>query len=170
MHKMKGLLVIVLVLMWTVGFSQAKIGHINTADLIEQLPEYKEALQKLETQSENFKKQLDKLIVDYRKLLEEYDLLPADISDLDRKDKEIEINQLKERVQAYQEEAEKQLGLEQEKLIKPILENVQAKIQEVAKEKGFDYILDTSSGVVLYFNESQDISELVKKKLNIPQQ
>jgi Skp family chaperone for outer membrane proteins len=37
----------------------------------------------------------------------------------------------------------------------------------VAKEKGYDYILDTGLGMVLYASDSEDILPLVKKKLGL---
>jgi outer membrane protein len=41
-------------------------------------------------------------------------------------------------------------------------------IEQVAKENGYTYIFDTSVGAVLYWEESDNVLSLVKKKLNLP--
>ncbi|HXU27839.1 MAG TPA: OmpH family outer membrane protein, partial [Bacteroidia bacterium] len=38
-------------------------------------------------------------------------------------------------------------------------------VDAVAKENGFKYVLDTSTGIVLFHEPSDDIFALVKKKL-----
>ena len=40
-------------------------------------------------------------------------------------------------------------------------------IEKVAKEKGYDYVVDSSSPQFLYLNSSDNIMDLVKKKLNL---
>jgi outer membrane protein len=51
-------------------------------------------------------------------------------------------------------------------LSKPIQEKAKKAIDAVAKEGGYKYILDTSSGVVLFHEPSDDVLMLVKKKLD----
>jgi outer membrane protein len=51
--------------------------------------------------------------------------------------------------------------------MQPILDKVNEAIQSVAKEQGFHYIFDANSGVILYADESTDVTNLVKAKLGI---
>ena len=51
-------------------------------------------------------------------------------------------------------------------LSKPIYDKAKKGIEAVAKEGAYKYVLDTSSGVVLYSEPSDDILLLVKKKLD----
>ena len=57
----------------------------------------------------------------------------------------------------------------QSELMKPLVDRAKKAIEEVAKENGYSYIFDTSTGVgaLLYTPESDDIMPLVKKKLGI---
>ncbi len=62
---------------------------------------------------------------------------------------------------------EKQLGEKQAEGMKPILEKVNTAIEAVAKEGGFQYIFDTQAGVILYADESADVTSLVKAKIDM---
>ena len=52
-------------------------------------------------------------------------------------------------------------------MFKPILKRIDTAIKAVAKEYGYFYIFDSSSGVLLFVPESRDVTNLVKKKLGM---
>jgi outer membrane protein len=51
--------------------------------------------------------------------------------------------------------------------LKPIIDKAKKAIEDVAKENGYTYIFDSSVGVLLYYENSDDIMTLVKKKLGL---
>lgn len=56
--------------------------------------------------------------------------------------------------------------LEQMQLL--FLKQVNQAIKDVAKEKGFQYVFDWTAGVLLYADDSKDITKLVLTKLGVP--
>ena len=89
-------------------------------------------------------------------------------SDVIRTSKEQELQELRTRIQRFQETAMNELDKAQQSLMQPITEKAMNAIKEVAKENGYTYIFDLSAGPILYTSESsQDILPLVKKKLGI---
>jgi len=144
-----------------------KIGHINSSEILKLMPEVKTAQGDLEKFSKELQNQSDILIAEYQKKTDEYQGLPANTSDVLKKDKETEIVQLEQRIKKFQEDAQGEVSKKQSELLEPIMKKLQDVIKEVAKEKGYDYILDTSTGSVIFQNEAYDISSFVKKKLNI---
>ena len=48
----------------------------------------------------------------------------------------------------------------------PINKLIQAAIDNVAAERGYDYVLDVSQGIVLYKLDSYDLTQSVIEKLN----
>ena len=78
-----------------------------------------------------------------------------------------ELQDLENRIKIFDEQAQEDLQSKQEELLKPLIDKAKAAIAEVAKENGYTYVFDTSVGALLYFELSDDIIELVKKKLNI---
>ena len=63
--------------------------------------------------------------------------------------------------------AQESLAKKENEILKPIIDKAKKAINDVAKEKGYDYILDTGLGMVLYASDSEDILPLVKKKLGL---
>jgi len=168
--KIKSICLSALLILGTVlTFAQApKIGHINTAKLLQLMPEVEGAQADLKKYQTEIEGQLDVLVTEYRKKIEEYQDLPATTSTTIKKDMETLIVQLEERIRKFQETAQEELDTKEKDLLQPILDKVQKAIEDVAKENKYDYILDTSGGTVLYSKESDDITPLVKKKLGLP--
>ena len=59
------------------------------------------------------------------------------------------------------------LSKRREDLYKPILEKVNKAMQDVAKENGYLLVFDTSTQVLLYADETLDVTKLVNAKLGI---
>ncbi len=55
----------------------------------------------------------------------------------------------------------------EQELLTPLINKAREAINEVAKENGYKYIFDSSLGVILFTDDTDDILPLVKKKLNI---
>lgn len=164
---MKRFITLIFVAVAFVSYAQLKIGHINTSDVLKKMPVVDSAQAKLQKFTQQLQNQSETLVNEYQTKLENYQSQSSNMAETVKKDKEIELQQLESRIKKFQEEAQKEVESKQKELLEPIMNNLQDIIKQVAKEKGYDYILDTSSGVVLYFKDSDDISEFVKKKLNI---
>jgi outer membrane protein len=74
---------------------------------------------------------------------------------------------LQGRIQEFQQNSERDFEQKQHRLFAPIMEKATNAINEVAKENNYSYIFDTAAGTLLFANESDDILELVKRKLNL---
>jgi outer membrane protein len=92
----------------------------------------------------------------------------ANLSDLLKKTKQEELQQLQARIQDFQGKAEMDVKRKQAELTQPIFDKAKKAIDMVAKEGGYKYVLDTSPNntSVLYSEPSDDILMLVKKKLD----
>lgn len=67
----------------------------------------------------------------------------------------------------YEQEMQKQLLAKRQETLQPILDKVNNIIKQVATENQFTYIFDSSAGILLYAQESMDVTALVKTKLGI---
>ena len=53
-------------------------------------------------------------------------------------------------------------------LFQPIIDKAKNAIDEVAKENGYTYVIDSGSGALIYFSDtSDDLFDLVKAKLGL---
>lgn len=151
------------------AFAQQKIGHINADELLQLMPETKTAQAQLETYGKQLEKELaemeDELDAKYKAFVDNQAVLTA----LAKQTKQQELQQLQQRIQEYGQNAQRDLQNKQVELLTPIIDKATKAVQDVAKENGYSYILDSSQSkaVVIFQTDSTDIMKLVKKKLGI---
>lgn len=144
-----------------------KFGHINQKELLIIMPEYKTAIAKMDSVTKEAQKLLEEMMTEYRILEDKYKNESAKMSELARKTAEEKLMSDGTRIQNFQQQAQETLQNEENKLLEPILNKARKTIEQVAKENGYTYIVDTSSGAFVYWEESDNILALVKKKLGL---
>lgn len=148
-----------------------KFGYVDSANILESLPKVKEA----ESNLEAFGKQLQSK---GQKMMEEFQIKYQELErraregDITPKDQEAQVAMLKEeenKILQYEQEMQTQLANKRDALLAPILEEIRAAIQAVAKEKGYTYVFDSSPGVgvLLYADDSTNLTNDVKAKLGV---
>ena len=152
----------------SVSYSQ-KFGYCNSGALLTAIPEVKAADSDLQA----FQTQLTKKGQEMVKTLQDK------AAELDRKEKQGTISpkeleaqsaKLQEEQAAiakYEEEVYAKLAQKREELFKPILDRVNKAMEDVAKENQFMFVFDQNTQVLLYADESLDVTNLVKTKLGI---
>jgi outer membrane protein len=145
-----------------------KFGHVNSAELLSLMPERKTAAARMDSITKDVEKQLQEMMTEYRTKQEKYTNEAPKLSELVKKDKEEELTSLGTRIQNFQQQAQQSLEQQEQALIEPIVSKAKKAIETVAKENGYTYIFDTSAGSLLFWEESDNILVMVKKKLNLP--
>jgi outer membrane protein len=144
-----------------------KMGHINSADLIQLMPETKQSDSTLRKFGESLDGQLKTMTAEYQSKLQHYQGSRDSMPEAIRTVKEKELEDLGNRIQDFQQTAQESIQKKKEDLYGPILKKADQAIKDVAKEKGYAYIFDTSSGTVLYAQDADDIMSLVKTKMGL---
>lgn len=149
--------------------TKTKFGHIDSQALLEAMPEKAEADKKLEEFAATLEKQLGAMSSEWEAKVQDYRANEAVMSDIIAQTKAEEIQNLEQRIQAFQQNAQQRLAKEEGNVYQPILDKAKASIEKVSEENGYSYVFDTSSGSLLYQPESDDILPLVKADLGITQ-
>ncbi|HEY8403839.1 MAG TPA: OmpH family outer membrane protein [Flavobacteriales bacterium] len=164
----KTLLLVAAVCLTSVASFAQKLGHINGQRLVENMPEYRVAYEQLtaykqqyETALMNMQKEYEAMIADYQKA--EKEGAPKVI--LETKIRDIQTKQ--QGIMDFQEQASQDVSNEEIKKVDPILKKAKAAIEAVAKDNGYTYIFDESTGTLL-FSGGDDVTSLVCKHLGIP--
>jgi len=144
-----------------------KFGHINSSELIQLMPQTKQADSALKTYGGSLDSQLKGMTAEYQNKLQNYQGKRDSLPDAIKQTKEKELEDLGNRIQEFQQTAQESIQKKKEELYGPILKKAEAAIKDIAKEKGYSYILDTSVGTVIYAQPSDDIMPLVKTKLGL---
>ena len=147
--------------------AQSKIGHINSSELMNLMPEMKD----FETKMKDHETKLRATLEEMQKQLQiDYDNYVNDSTSLApmMEVKKANLENLQANIQKFSQSAEQDLMKKKEELYMPIYKRAKVAIDEVAKAKGFDYVLDSSQGLgVLVTNAANDLMAEVKKKLGI---
>jgi outer membrane protein len=153
----------------SVSFAQQKIGHINTQEVLQLMPERDSAAKIYEKFNAEITKNFESMNVVYNNLLETYTKQKDSLSSFIRSAKEAELVDMQGKIQNFQTVAQQELDKKQTELMAPIVDKLKKTIKAVAESNKFTYIIDAAGGTLVYFpeDESLNILPLVKAKLGI---
>ena len=146
---------------------KTKLGHLDFATLYGQLPGLDSVKTIFEAYNKSVQDQNAVMQSELENKFQEYQASVSTMSDIIRATKEAEINDLQARLEAFQQKATGDLQNKEAELTAPLIEEAQNAVKEVAKENGYTYIFNSTEGLLLYSDPSDDIIDLVKAKLGI---
>jgi outer membrane protein len=147
--------------------STLKFGHINSTQLLSTMPETKNADSLLQKFGASLESQMKTMSAEYQGKVQDFKAKEASMAEPIHDAKMKEISDLEQRIQDFQESAQSSMQKKKEELYNPIIKKVEEAIKVIAKEKSYSYIFDTSVGAVLYAQDSDDITPLVRAKLGM---
>lgn len=147
--------------------SAQKIAHINLDSLISIMPETKTATQSVQDYAKQLETQVTAMQTELQSKYDAYQTGQNDMPALVKASKEKELNDLNQRIQDFQQQAQQDYQKKSAELSKPVYEKAKKAIDQVAKDNGYKYVLDTSTGIVIYNEPADDIFMLAVKKLGI---
>ncbi len=148
-----------------------KIGYADWEYIFSQLPEFKQIDSDLKTHADQLQNTLKAKQQDFEARYKAYQNMPATTPEAIRADKERELQSLQEGFQKFQQDAQSSIQKKQQDLMSPVYLKVGKAIEEVAKENGYSFIINPQmvggGDVLLYHDETYNISDLVLKKLGV---
>lgn len=149
------------------SFAQQKFGHIDSAALLELMPEKAKAEKELEEFAKEFQSALEAMAKEYEGKIAAFQQGEKDMIATVRNTKMREIADLERRIQEFQQQAQDEIGKKEQEVLTPIIDKARKAIDQVAEEKGYTYVFDSSLGVLLYAKDTEDIMADVKSKLGL---
>jgi outer membrane protein len=165
---MKQFRILLLVAIITLGFNtvqaQTKVAHINTDMLLSLMPESKALTIELEKLGKTYEAELKAEQAKLEAKLKKYDAEAASQTDEVNQKRGAEVQQDDQNLRQASQVAREDINNKRNEKLKPILEKAKKAIEDVAKEKGFTYVLDASTLIVA---NGTDLLPAVKAKLGI---
>lgn len=149
------------------SLAQQKFGHIDSAALLELMPEKAKAEKELEEFAKEFQSALEAMAKEYEGKIAAFQQGEKDMIATVRNTKMREIADLERRIQEFQQQAQDEIGKKEQEVLTPIIDKARKAIDQVAEEKGYTYVFDSSLGVLLYAKDTEDIMADVKSKLGL---
>ncbi len=164
------------------SYSQVKVAYVDSETILKQLPEYtqitkdlqgvaklyqdtitakeneiKTKAQTMQTRYEEVQKQVQagQITTDAQKQAVEQELQTM----------QTEVRTLDESLTYYKQFADRDLASRQQEMFKPVQEKVTKTIESVAKEMKINFVLDKSTGAMVYGDKEFDITFKVLDKL-----
>ncbi len=152
-----------------------KIGFVEPRAVLERMPEMRAVEQRLQNFIERKRNELAERERDFQVEVENYQQKIGVISNSAREQEEERLGQMQFELQQQQEQIRREIQQRQAELMEPLLEQIQNAIDSVAREKGIDYVLNTTTStndvIILYVKEElrneYDITDAVMRHLGI---
>ena len=168
---LKNALMISLGVLLSISLNAQKFGYVDSGAVLESMPEVKEAESNLEALGKQLQAKGEKMVQDFQLKVQDFQrrVQAGDITPKDQQTESASLEEEQNTILQYDNDMQQQLAQKREELLTPILEKVKNAINEVAKTNAYTYVFDGSPnvGVILYADESSDITGLVKKQLGI---
>jgi len=167
----KVLLVSISILIATFSYAQKpqRIAYIDMTYILENVPDYEKASSQLDSKVKVWQDKIAKaqreLEVLKTDLSNEKALLTKDLIEEREEDISIKMEELNKTQNKYFG-TKGDLYQLRKQLVKPVQDQVYNAIQDIAKKRKYDFVLDKSSDLImLYSNDKYDISDLVIKSI-----
>ncbi|HET9137699.1 MAG TPA: OmpH family outer membrane protein [Candidatus Kapabacteria bacterium] len=152
--------------------AQSKMAFIDAAKLLKQLPEATDADSRLAQLIANWNKEVSDMESELTRKRADYEKKKLIMSDAERTAFELDITDLKKRIDQYRQQKygpNGELATQQATLMKPAYDKLLKAIEEVALEGKYDYVFDKASKdlALLYTNAKFDLTNAVAKKLGL---
>ena len=145
-----------------------KFGTVNTAELMESLPEMKTVQEQMTAASNKYQDEFSKLQEEFNKKYTEFQNLTKDTTTPESiKERRMqELSELDQKVQQFRATATNDLQRQQQTLMAPIQEKILTAIKAVGQENNFTFIF-TNEVPAYVGTDVVDVTPLVKTKLNV---
>lgn len=152
-----------------------KIGYVEPRLILERMPEMRAVQQRIQNFVERKREELADQEMAFQREVEEYQQKIGVISDAARQQEEERLGQMQFDLQQSQNQIRQEIEQRQAELMAPLLDQIQSSISVVAREKGIDYVLNTTTRagdvIILYVREDlqneYDITDAVMRNLGI---
>ena len=165
----KSFIIVSIILVSFLSFAQsnAKLGYIDSNELLEMMPGKDSIQQVLQNYGKTLEAQLQTMYQEYQNKLADYQTNVNTMSTIIKQTKEKELADLEARIQDFQQQADQDLQNKQMELVEPLVTKARKAIEEVARENGYTYIFDVGMGSFIFYEKGDNILPLVKQKLGL---
>jgi outer membrane protein len=159
------------VVLTTLTASAQRYAIIDTKYILDRMPEYKEAQQKLDLASEQWQKEIEAKQAQLDGMYRSFEAEQVMLSETLRKKREDELFNREKELRDLQKRRfgfEGDLFKKRQEFVKPVQDKVYNAIQKLATERQYDFILDKSEGITVIFADPKlDKSDDILKVLGV---
>lgn len=143
-----------------------KFGHLNSQQVMNDMPEFVKARGEIEATAKQYENDLKAMQDELQRKAEEYEKTKSTMNATKQKETEDELMKLNEKIRTSYNDNSQALQKAQQEKMQPITAKLVNAIQAVGKAGNYVYIMDITSGIP-YISQtlSEDVTSKVKAEL-----
>lgn len=151
----------------SVANAQSKVAHIASQELVNQMPAYKTAMGELEKLQTTYDAEIKNMLTELQSTVKRFQAEEATKTQEENAKRAVELQNTEKTIAEYRQNALKDLQQKEVELLKPVIENARVIVQKVARAKGYEYVLDSTTGTGVIMADGYDLMSDVKAELGI---
>jgi len=145
--------------------SAIKLGFIDSQAILNQDPGAMQAQQQFEADMTRYRAEVDQLGTDLQGLIARYEQQTAMLSVEVKANREEEIRLKQSQYQQRISELEQQAGLRQAELVEPVMERINAVIEDIRADGNYSIIFDVAAQGIIAADPALDLTAEVVRRL-----
>lgn len=152
------------------AFGQAKIGYMNTQEVLNQLPERSEVQQKLNSFIQQKRQAVQQRTTSFQDSVAQLRQNQSAMSEQEVAQAEQRLTQMQSSMRQFQQSVQQQIQQRRAELLQPIYDRMNKAIAEVAEAQNLDFVLNESTSAgdkIVYYSAQQrlNITDKVLQKM-----
>jgi outer membrane protein len=162
------LCLIFIVLPLSSSAQKLKYGYVDANKILMEMPEIDSANRKIDLEVKQINDYIYQKNEEYKTKMADFQKSEPELNELVKQKKQNELNSLAIDIRTFQQSAQNDMAKKKQDLFKPAIEKLKAAIAAVAKTNSLRFIIDNSGGLLLYYEDADNVENLVRKQLGIP--
>lgn len=168
MRLMKSFLPVLLILVLATSVQAQgviRIGYIDSQQILNQDPSARQAQDQFEADLARYRAEVDQIGRDLQTLISQYEQQEAMLSETAKTNRQEEIRLKQTQYQQRISELEQQAGLRQAELVEPVMERINAVIEDIRADGGYSMIFDVAAQGIIAADPALDLTPEVVRRL-----
>lgn len=145
--------------------AQAKIGYVNSQNILAEAPGAKEAQTKFDAEMGTYKDEVSKMQTELEALVKQYDQQQAMLSPSAKQQRQADIQTKQKAYQDRLQAIDQRAGQRQQELVQPVMDKINKVIEQIRSEGSYAVIFDVASGGVVAADPGLDLTPEVIRRL-----
>jgi outer membrane protein len=145
--------------------SAVKLGYIDSQQILNQDPVALQAQQQFEADLARYRAEVDQIGQELQGLIGQYEQQEAMLSEEAKTNRQEEIRLKQTQYQQRISELEQQAGLRQAELVEPVMERINAVIEDIRADGGYSMIFDVAAQGIISADPDLDLTAEVVRRL-----
>lgn len=145
--------------------AEMKVGFVNATSIFEQFSAAKEAQAAYEKEMTDLGNQVDVMEREIKAFADTLETRKYLFSEDRLREKQQELQKRQDDYVRFRQDAEMRAAKRNEELTRPIVTAIEEAARSVAEKEGFDLVLDSAAGIVVYSKPELDLTDKVLQSL-----